>query len=130
DGAGDEPEGRARLEVRARRRRRVQHVEQIHVDIEAPSAAVRESLGPAQVQNVLRRELLAPVRLEPDRGVAVLCDRRSAVRIGLTEDVRSLPLHAVLALKESGYRHVSRKTIAAADVAGPRPGLVERGELV
>src|SRR5205085_7171103 len=130
DDAGHEPERGTRLEIRAGRRRRVQHVEHIHVDLEPATAADREVLAPAEVQNVLRREVLAAVRLDANRRVAVLRDRGAAVRIRLAEDVRPLAQHAALALQEPGDAHVARQSIRAAHVAGPRPVLVEREELI
>src|SRR5689334_6072635 len=87
DDPGDESERRTRLEIRRGRCGRVQHVEDVDVDLEAASAADREILAAAKVQDVLRRELLAAVRFQTDGGVAVLRDLRPAVGVDLTEDV-------------------------------------------
>src|SRR5262245_21413876 len=129
DDACDETKRRTGLEVRVGRRRRVQHVEHIDVDVE-PASADRQFLARAEVQNVLCREVLASVRLEPDRRIAVQRDRRSAVGIDLPEDVRPLTQHAVLALQESGHHHIARQTVAAAHASRPRPGVVQRKELI
>src|SRR5439155_13064119 len=91
DDAGDVAERRARLEVRIGWRRRVQHVEDVNVDIDPPPAAEPEILACAQVQNILRREPLASVWLEANRSIAVLRDGGAAIGIDLAEDVRSLP---------------------------------------
>src|SRR5262249_23173399 len=129
DDAGDVAERRTRLEICGGRRRRVQHVEDVEVDVEAAVAAERKALAPAEVQDVLRRQLAAAVRLEPDRRVAVLRDWRPAVGIGLPEDVGALAEQAVLALQESGNREIGGGRGGGADGAGPPPRLVPRGGL-
>src|SRR5882672_5878485 len=93
---GDIAERRTRLEIRRGRRRRVQHVEDVDGDIDPARRAERKILAGAKVQDVLRRQSAAAVRLDANRGIAVLSDGLAAIGIDLPEDVRSLARHAVL----------------------------------
>src|SRR5436190_4360039 len=118
DDATDKAERRTGHETGSGRGRGVQYVEDVNVDVEPPSGAKLEILAGLEVQDVLRRKPLCSIWLDAQRGVAVLRDGSAAIRVGLPENIRSLPRHTVLGLKESGDRHIAGHPIAARHVAG------------
>src|SRR5688500_1587836 len=128
--SGDVPEGLPRPEFGTCRRREIQQVEYVEIDAEPPTSAHPEILVCPEVQDVERLQPLGAIRLEPDRRVAVIGNRRTTIRICCAEDVCALSLDSRLALQESRERNVVWHSITAGDVAGPRPRLVEREELV
>src|SRR6266540_3336123 len=64
DDAADKAERRTGHETGSGRRRGVQHVEDVNVDVEPPSGAKLEILAGLEVQNVLRRKPLRSIRLD------------------------------------------------------------------
>src|SRR5688572_24208593 len=101
----------ARQEIGSGRRRRIQQIEDIEIDAEPPAAAQPEILVRSEVENVEGLEALRAVRLEPNRRVPVIGDRRAAVRVRLAEGHRALAFYAGPALKEAGNRHVVRQGV-------------------
>ena len=128
--AGCIAERRTRREIGASRRGGIQQVEHIEIDADPPTSAQAEILVRPEVEDVEGRKALCAVRFEANRCVAISRDRRTAVRIRRSENIRALPLDAGPALEEAGNRHVVWLWIGSTHIAGPGPRFIQREELV